>query len=75
MHAHTPWATLQVAHGVVSFCYNEVFSTEKFPDYTLKFWASWGMIEILQLALGNKCPGPEEHKMAVGSAIEALVGI
>ncbi len=31
--------------------------------------------QILQLALGNESPGPEEHKMAVGSAIEALVEI
>ena len=33
------------------------------------------MTQILQLALENESLGPEEHKMAVGSAIEALGGI
>ena len=50
-------------------------TTKKFPDYTLTSLASWGGTQILQLALGNESPGPEEHKMPVGSAIEALVGI
>ena len=59
MHADTPWGTLQVAHGVISFCSDEVFSTEKFPDYTLTFLASWGVTQIFQLALGNESPGPE----------------
>ncbi len=72
MHAHTPWGTLQVAHGVISFCSDEVFSTEKFPDYTLKFLARRGVTQILHIALGNESPGPEEHKSAVGSAIKAL---
>ncbi len=53
MHADTPWGTTQVAHDVISFCYDEVFSTKKFPDYTLTFLASWGVTQILQLALGN----------------------
>ncbi len=75
MQADTHWGTLQVAHGFISFCPDEMFSTEKFPDYTLTFLASWGGSQILQLALGNESPGPEEHKMAVSSAIEALVGI
>ncbi len=75
MHADTPWGTLQVAYGVISFCSNEVFSTKKIPDYTLTFLASWGGTQILQLALGNESPGTEENKMEVGSAIEALVGI
>ncbi len=75
VHADTPFGTLQVAHGVLLFCSNEVFSTKKFPDYTLTFLASWGGTQILHLALGNESPGTEEHKMAVGSAIEALVGI
>ncbi len=74
MHADTPWGTLQVAHGVISFCSDEVFSTGKCPDYTLTFLASWGVTQILQLALGNKFSASVQHKMAVGSAIEALVG-
>ncbi len=75
MFADTPWGTLQLAHGVISFCSNEVFSTETFPDYTLTFLASWGVTQIVQLVLGNESPGPEEHRMSVGSAIEALVHI
>ncbi len=43
--------------------------------YTLTLLASWGMTQILQLALGNESPGPEEYRMSVGSAIEALVHI
>ena len=39
------------------------------------FLVNWGATQILQLPLGNESPAPEEHKMAVGSAIEALVGI
>ncbi len=34
-----------------------------------------GAIQILPLALGNESLGPVKHKMAVGSAIEALVEI
>ena len=75
MHADTPWGTLQVAHGVISFCSDEVFSTKKCPDYSLTFLASCGVTQILQLALGNESSGPDEHKKAVGSAIEALVMI
>ncbi len=45
----------------------------------VRFWstflARWGVTQILQPALGNESPGPEEHKMAVGSGIKALVGI
>ncbi len=37
--------------------------------------ATWGVTPILQLALETESPGPVEHKMAVGYAIEALVGI
>ncbi len=33
------------------------------------------MTWILQLALGNESPGPEEHKNAIGSGIEAFVKI
>ncbi len=33
------------------------------------------MTQILQLALEIESPVPEEHRIAVGSAIEALVGI
>ncbi len=75
MHADTPWGTLQVAHGYISFCSNEVFSTEQFPHDTLTFLVSWGVTQVFQLALRNESPGPEEHKMALGSAIEALVEI
>ncbi len=35
VHADTPWGDLQVAHGVISLCSNQVFSTNKFP---LVFW-------------------------------------
>ena len=52
-----------------------MFSTKKFPDYTLTFLASWGVTQILQLAIGNESPGIVEHKMLFHSAIEALVGI
>ncbi len=72
MQADTPWGTLQVAHGFISFCSDEVFWTEKFPDCTLTFLASWGVTQYLQVALGNESPGLREHKMAVGSTIEAL---
>ncbi len=75
VHADTPWGTLQIAHAVISLCSDEVLLTKKFPDYTLTFMASWGVTQILQPALENESPGPEEHKMAVGSAIEALVQI
>ncbi len=43
MHADIPWGTLQVAHGVSSFCSDEMFSTKKFPDYTLTIFAIWGV--------------------------------
>ncbi len=46
---------------------------KKCPDYTLTFLASWGVTQILQLAIGNESHGPAEHIMPVGSAIEALV--
>ncbi len=72
MHAHPPWGTLQIAHGVISFCSDEVFSTEKFPDYTLTFLARRGVTQILQVALGNESPGPKDHKSPAASAIEAL---
>ncbi len=75
MHADIPWGTPQVAHGDISFCSDEVFSTKKFPNYTLTFMASWGVTQILHFALEHESPGPEESKIAVGSAIEALVGI
>ncbi len=75
MHVDTPWGTPQVGHGVISFCSDEVFSTKKFPDYTLTFLASSGGTQIFPLALGSESPGPVEHKMAVGCGIEALVGI
>ena len=32
------------------------------------------MSQILQLALSNESPGPEEHKTAIGSGIEPLLG-
>ncbi len=41
----------------------------------LTFLASWGVTQILQLALENESPGPGKHKMVVGSTIEALVRI
>ncbi len=54
---------------------DEVFSTKKFPDFILTFLASWGVTQNLHFALEHESPGPEESKIAVGSAIEALVGI
>ena len=75
MHADTIWVTPQVAHGVISVCSDEVFSTKKIPDYTLTFLTSWGVTQIVQLGLGHESPGPVEHKMVVGSGIEALIGI
>ena len=41
----------------------------------LTFLASWGVTQIVQLALGHESPGPVEHKMVVSCGIEALVGI
>ncbi len=53
MYADTLWGALQVTHGVISFCSDDVFL------------ASLGVTQILQLVLGNESPGLEEHKMAV----------
>ncbi len=75
MHLDTLSGALQLAHSVISHCSDDAFSTKKFPDCTLTFLACWGVTQILQLALGNESPGPEEHRKAVSSAIEALVGI
>ncbi len=75
MQADTPWVTPQVAHGVIPVCLVEVFSTKKFPKYTLTFLASWGVTQILQLALGHKSPCPVEHKIVFCSGIKGLVGI
>ena len=44
-------------------------------SYYLTFLASLGVTQILQIAFENESPGAEEHKMAVGSAIQALVEI
>ncbi len=75
MHADIQWHTLQVAHGVISFHSDEVFSPGKFPDYTLTFLASWGVTQIFQLVLGNESFIPEEHKKTVCSVCEALLEI
>ncbi len=48
---------------------------QKSPSHTLTFLASWGGIQILQLALGNESAGPEEHNSVVCSAIELLMMI
>ncbi len=49
VHADTPESTLQVVHGGILFCFDQVFYTEKFPGkgcdsdsstYTWK-WISW----------------------------------
>ncbi len=75
MLADTTWVATKVSHGVISVCCDNVFSSKNIPDYTLTFLASWGVTQIHQLALGHISPGPVEHKMAVGSGIEAMVGI
>ncbi len=72
-----PRGTLQVAHGVIRFCSDDVFCPQKSPKntYSLAVLAESEVTKIFQLALGNKSPSPVEHQTVVHFGIEPLMMI